>query len=470
MDDRTDPDPEVPERARGPRRYSAKYKAQILDEYERLDKAAKGALLRREGLYTSLISEWRKQRDRGAREALAKPAGRQPADPRDREVARLRRQNERLAAELDKARKVIEVQGKALGAVGPARLRQRPDGSGRDEMIDQAVTELTPLVGVRHACSAVGEAQARWYRRHRQSPPPPKPERVPAPQPRALSELERKELRRVLNSEEHVDEAPATVYAKLLDEGVYLASVPTMYRVLREHDEVHERRRQATHPAAKKPELVATKPNQVYSWDITKLLGPAKWTYYYLYVILDIYSRYVPGWMLAHAENAKLAEALLADTVTKQNIGRGQLTLHADRGSPMVAKPVAFLLADLGVTKSYSRPHTSNDNPFSESQFRTMKYRPEFPERFGCFQDAHAFCARFFGWYNDEHRHSGIGFHTPADVHYGRAAAIRGQRAIVLDAAYAQHPERFVRKPPEPPALPNAVWINEPKEDTATTQ
>ena len=274
----------------------------------------------------------------------------------------------------------------------------------------------------------------------------------------------------MLNSEEFVDEAPATVYAKLLDQGVYLASVPTMYRVLREHDEVRERRRQATHPAAKKPELLATTPNQCWSWDITKLLGPQKWTYYYLYVIIDIYSRYVPGWMLAHAENARLAEALLADTVIKQNIARHQLTIHADRGSPMTAKPVAFLLADLGVTKSHSRPHCSNDNPFSESQFRTLKYRPEFPDRFGCFQDAHAHCGRFFSWYNDDHRHSGIGFHTPADVHYGRAATVRAERAVVLDAAYAAHPERFVRKPPAPPALPTAVWINEPKEETATTQ
>ena len=337
-------------------------------------------------------------------------------------------------------------------------------------MIDAAICELEPLVGVRGACAAVGEARARWYRRHRQSPPPPKPERVPAFQPRALSEVERKELRAVLNSEEFVDEAPATVYAKLLDQGIYLASVPTMYRVLREHDEVHERRRQATHPAAKKPELLASKPNEVWSWDISKLLGPQKWTYYYLYVIIDIYSRYVPGWMLAHAENATLAEALLADTITKQNIARHQLTIHADRGSPMTAKPVAFLLADLGVTKSHSRPHCSNDNPFSESQFRTLKYRPEFPDRFGCFQDAHAHCSRFFSWYNDEHRHSGIGFHTPADVHHGRAEAVRQQRAVVLDAAYAEHPERFVRKHPEPPALPTAVWINEPKEDTATTQ
>jgi putative transposase len=337
-------------------------------------------------------------------------------------------------------------------------------------MIDQAVAELQPLVGVRAACTAVGEAQARWYRRHRQSPPPPKPERVPAPQPRALSEVERKDLHRVLDSEEFVDQAPATVYAKLLDQGVYLASVPTMYRVLRAHDEVRERRRQASHPAAKKPELLAAKPNQVYSWDITKLAGPVKWTWFYLYVILDIYSRYVPGWLLARAENARLAEVLLADTAAKQGIGPGQLTIHADRGSPMTAKPVALLLADLGVTKSHSRPHVSNDNPYSESQFRTMKYRPEFPERFGSFQDAHAFCGRFFRWYNDEHRHSGIGFHTPADVHYGRAELVRARRAEVLSAAYAEHPERFVRKLPEPPALPTMVWINQPKEDPATTQ
>jgi putative transposase len=293
---------------------------------------------------------------------------------------------------------------------------------------------------------------------------------VSTPQPRALSEVERKELRRVLNSEEFVDEAPATVYAKLLDQGVYLASVPTMYRVLRDHGEVHERRRQATHPAAKKPELLATKPNEVYSWDITKLLGPAKWTWFYLYVLIDIYSRYVPGWMLAHAENARLAEALLADTAAKQHIIPGQLTIHADRGSPMTAKPVAFLLAELGVTKSHSRPHVSNDNPYSESQFRTMKYRPEFPDRFGSYQDAHAFCGRFFRWYNHEHRHSGIGFHTPADVHYGRAELVRARRAEVLSAAYAEHPERFVRTPPKPPALPTAVWINQPKEDTTTTQ
>lgn len=335
-------------------------------------------------------------------------------------------------------------------------------------MIDQAICELAPVVGVRAACAAVGESRARHYRRHRTSPAPPRPERIAAPQPRALSEVERKEIRRVLNSEEHADEAPAAVYAKLLDDGVYLASVPTMYRILREHDEVGDRRRHATHPAKVKPELVATKPNEVYSWDITKLHGPEKWTYYYLYSIIDIYSRYIPGWMLARAERASLAEALMAETIEKQGIGRGELTIHSDRGSPMIAQPVAHLLADLGVTKSHSRPHTSNDNPYSESHFRTLKYRPDFPRNFGSFEDAHAHCSRFFTWYNDDHRHSGIGFHTPADVHYGRAETIREQRGQVLDAAYAAHPERFVRKAPEPPALPTVAWINEPKEETPT--
>ena len=337
-------------------------------------------------------------------------------------------------------------------------------------MTDAAISELAPLIGVRAACTALGEPQARWYRRHRQSPAPPRPERVPAPQPRALSEVERKELRAVLNSEDHVDEAPATVYAKLLDEGTYIASISTMYRVLRENEEVGDRRRHATHPARVKPELVASAPNRVYSWDITKLKGPAKWVYFYLYVILDIYSRYVVGWMLAHSEDAEHAEKLLAETIKRQGIEKGQLSVHADNGSPMVAKTVACLFIDLGVTGSHSRPHTSNDNPYSESQFRTMKYCPIFPDRFASFDEAHAFCQRFFTWYNEEHRHSGIGLHTPSDVHYGRAAEVRARRADVLNAAYETHPERFVRKPPEPPAIPTAAWINEPKEDDTSTQ
>ena len=331
-------------------------------------------------------------------------------------------------------------------------------------MIDQTIQELAPIVGTSAACTAVGRGRQSHYRWHRRSPLPPRPQRAPGGQPRALNEVERKEVLRVLHSDEHIDEAPATVYTKLLDDGIYLASTSTMYRILRANDEVRERRRQATHPPATKPELLATKPNEIYSWDITKLLGPQKWTYYYLYVIIDIYSRYVPGWMLARAERAYLAERLLADTITKQGVVRDQLTVHADRGSSMASKPVAFLLADLGVTKSHSRPHVSNDNPFSESQFKTLKYRPEFPARFGSFEDAHQFCGWFFGWYNDEHRHSGIAFHTPADMHYGRAETIQANRATVLDAAYAAHPERFVHKPPTPLPLPQAAWINKPKQ------
>jgi putative transposase len=218
----------------------------------------------------------------------------------------------------------------------------------------------------------------------------------------------------------------------------------------------------ASHPARLKPELLATRPNQVYSWDITKLHGPAKWTYYYLYVLLDIYSRYVVGWMVAHQEAAALAERLLADTITAQGIDAGQLTVHADRGTSMTSKPVAMLLADLGVTRSHSRPHVSDDNPYSESQFKTLKHHPTFPDRFGSLQDTRAFCQRFFGWYNHEHRHSGIALLPPADVHYGRADQVITARAAVLEGAYAAHPERCVRKPPQPPRLPEAVWINKP--------
>ena len=338
-------------------------------------------------------------------------------------------------------------------------------------MTDEAIAELAPVVGTRAACAALGRPQASYYRAHRQSPPWPRPPASPRKrQPRALSPAERQTVMDTLHEPRFVDQAPASVYATLLDEGTYLASISTMYRLLGDHDEVHERRRQATHPAHVKPELLATAPNQCWSWDITKLLGPAKWTYYYLYVIIDIYSRYVPGWLLAPREDARLAEKLLADTITKQNIGHGQLTVHADRGSSMASKPVAFLLADLGVTKSHSRPHTSNDNPFSESQFKTLKYRPHFPDRFGSTEDARAFCRPFFAWYNSVHRHSGIGLMTPSDVHYGRAPEVIRARQQVLDGAWRANPERFVRKPPEPPQLPPAAWINRPEDPKETTQ
>jgi putative transposase len=266
----------------------------------------------------------------------------------------------------------------------------------------------------------------------------------------------------VLHAERFWDQAPSSVYATLLDEGTYLASIATMYRLLRTHGETGDRRRHATHPARVKPELVADGPNQCWSWDITKLHGPAKWTYYYLYVLLDIYSRYVVGWMVAAREAAALAERLLADAITAQQVDGGQLSIHADRGTSMTSKPVAMLLADLGVTRSHSRLHVPDDNPYSESQFKTLKHHPTFPDRFGSIHDARSFCQDFFRWYNHEHYHSGIALLTPADVHYGRADQIINARGVVLDGAFAAHPERFVRKPPQPPRLPDQVWINKP--------
>ena len=267
----------------------------------------------------------------------------------------------------------------------------------------------------------------------------------------------------MLHTDRFADKAPQEVYATLLDEGAYHCSIRTMYRILDEHAEVKERRNQLSHPVYQEPELLATAPNQVWSWDITKLLGPAKWTYFYLYVILDIFSRYVVGWMIAPADSAALAEKLIKETCAKQNIEKGQLTIHADRGSSMRSRPVALLLADLGVTKTHSRPYTSDDNPFSESQFKTLKYRPDFPERFGCIEDSRSFCQVFFPWYNTEHHHSGIGLLTPASVHAGRAQDVRNARSAVLRTAYEAHPERFVRKLPVPPSVPEAVWINKPR-------
>jgi putative transposase len=339
-------------------------------------------------------------------------------------------------------------------------------------MTDAAITEMAPRVGVRAASEAVGAARAGYYRRHRRSPAPQRPEPMPhvdRRQPRALTALERAAILAELHSDRFADMAPAEVWAVLLDEGRYLGSIATFYRLLRAAGQSKERRRQATHPATVKPELVATQANQVWSWDITKLHGPAKWTYYYLYVILDIYSRYVVGWMVASRESAALAEMLIRQTCTKQGIERDQLTIHADRGSSMTSKPVAFLLADLGVTQSHSRPHVSNDNPFSEAQFKTLKYRPDFPGRFGSIEAARCHCQVFFPWYNDEHRHSGLALHTPADVHHGTALAIRDKRAGVLDTAYKDHPERFVRKPPEPPKLPTTSWINKPDDTQEAT-
>ena len=266
----------------------------------------------------------------------------------------------------------------------------------------------------------------------------------------------------MLNSDRFADQPPREVYAMLLDEGTYLCSWRTMYRILDENQEVRERRNQLRHPMYARPELLATQPNQLWSWDITKLLGPTKWTYYYLYNILDVFSRYSVGWLIAERESASLAEELIAATCVRQNIQAGQLTLHADRGSSMSSKPVALLMADLGVTKTHSRPHVSNDNPFSESQFKTLKYRPDYPERFGCQQDARTWAAQFFRWYNYEHHHSALGLLTPADVHFGRAQTILNQRQQVLHTAFQKNPERFVKGPSTPAPVPSTVWINPP--------
>ena len=328
-------------------------------------------------------------------------------------------------------------------------------------MIEQTVEELTPIVGTRPACRLLGAAPATIYRRRRPPKPrPPRPRRTPS---RALSAAERRAILAELHSERFVDASPAQVWATLLDEGRYLASERTMYRLLEAtHGSVRERRDQLTHPAYKRPELLARRPNELWSWDVSKLKGPAKWTSYYLYVILDVFSRYAVGWTVQQRETAEIAKALIGQATEQQQIKPGTLTVHADRGSAMRSKPVAFLLADLGVTKTHSRPYTSTDNPYSEAQFKTLKYRPEFPARFDSIEQARAFCREFFDWYNHDHRHSGIGLMTPAAVHHGRAQQLHERRARVLAQAYARRPERFVRRPPVPPALPTAAWINKP--------
>jgi putative transposase len=314
-----------------------------------------------------------------------------------------------------------------------------------------AATQLSECAGISAACRALGMPRSSFYRARQ-------PKRDPKPRPtpeRALQPEEKEQVLQVLNSEPFQDSAPREVYATLLDQDTYLCSWRTMYRILNESQLVCERRNQLRHPPYSKPELLATAPNQLWSWDITKLRGPVKWTYYYLYVILDVYSRYVPGWLIAECESAHLAKQLIAETCAKQGIVPGQLTLHADRGSAMKSRSVALLLADLGVTKTHSRPYVSDDNPYSEAQFKTMKYRPAYPERFGSIQDARAWARPFFHWYNHEHHHSGLALLTPATVHYGQAQE-------TLRAAYVAHPERFVRGVPKPPSLPTEVWINKP--------
>jgi len=316
--------------------------------------------------------------------------------------------------------------------------------------------ELSQTVGITRACQALEIPRSRLY-----------PRRSPSPVPRAtpqhaLSAEERAKVRATLNSEQFMDRAPRQVYASLLDEGTYLCHWRTMYRILDAHAEVRERRKQRRHPVYQKPELLAETPNQVWSWDITKLRGPAKWTHFALYTVIDIFSRYVVGWMIAERESAELAKQLIATAATNQQIQPDQLTLHADNGKPMKAKTLALLLSDLGVNKSHSRPYVSDDNPFSEAQFKTLKYHPDYPDRFGCIQDARTWARPFFQWYNHQHYHTGLNLLTPASVHYGHAEDIRQQRQTVLAAVYAQHPQRFVRGEPLVKGAPDAAWINPP--------
>jgi len=320
------------------------------------------------------------------------------------------------------------------------------------------VSELAAQIGVKGACEALNVPRSRVYRERQ-----PKVEAQPRPTPaHALSDGERAAVRDMLNSERFMDLPPRQVYAALLDEGRYLCHWRTMYRILSAHDEVRERRCLRRHPVYKKPELLATAPNQVWSWDITYLRGEAKWIHYPLYTVLDIFSRYVVGWMIAEVESSELAKQLIAETARKQGILPDQLTLHADNGSPMKGKPLSQLLLDLGITRSHSRPHTSDDNPFSEAQFKTMKYHPDYPARFGSIDHARQWTREFFSWYNDEFYHSGLNLLTPASVHYGEATTIQQQRQSVMVAAYAAHPARFSRGVTKVKGVPAAVWINPP--------
>ncbi len=317
---------------------------------------------------------------------------------------------------------------------------------------------LIPLVGIVAACAALCVSRASYYRAQK-----PRPEPRPRPRPaRALSDVERARVLALLDSDECMDLAPAQVYAKLLEDGEYLCSTRTMYRVLAEHDQVRERRAQARHPEYVKPQLVATAPNQVWSWDTTKLPGPTKGTYFTLYVILDLFSRYIVGWQVAARESAVVAQELIDACCKQQGVARGQLTIHADRGSPMTAKSTALLYVDLGIAKSHSRPYTSNDNPYSESNFRTLKYRPEMPEQLGSVEHARQVIRSLVDWYNEDHFHVGLALLHPVDVHYGRAADIVAARQRVLDEAHARHPERFVLGRPMQKSPPAAAWINPP--------
>ncbi|MGH8538871.1 MAG: IS3 family transposase [Gammaproteobacteria bacterium] len=440
------------------RQFSPAYKRRIVREADACRVPGEvGALLRREGLYSSHLTHWRREVAAGENVALApKRRGPKPdlAKAESRRNEALECEVARLRRKLERAEQIIEAQKKPMRTAGAAH--------GRGALAMNSAMAVAPQIGIVAACLGLGVARATFYRAQR--PVSVRQVNVPrASSPRALSVAEQQAILGLLHAPAYVDSSPRTVFAMLLDAGRYLASVSTFYRLLRASGETRGRRNELTHPAYAKPELLASGPRELWSWDITKLKGPAKWVCFHLYVILDVFSRYVVGWMIAPQESAELAHELIAATCDKENIARGQLTLHADRGTSMRSKPVAMLLADLGVTKSHSRPHVSDDNPYSEAQFKTLKYQPDFPARFDSIENARAFCQGFFAWYNHAHRHSGIGYMTPAAVHTGRAPRLYAARQQVLDQAFAAHPERFTRRPPTPPALPVEVGINLPK-------
>ena len=322
------------------------------------------------------------------------------------------------------------------------------------------VDELIPLITVQAACEALVIPRSVFYRAKSSGVQRVAHEKVlPA---RALQPAERQSVLDILDSTRFQDQAPREVYATLLDEQTYLCHWRTMYRILAENQQIYERRNQLRRPVYVKPELLATGPNQVWSWDITALRGPDKWTSFYLYDLMDVYSRYAIGWLIATTQSAALAGQLIAQSYAKYNISPGQLTIHADNGAPMRARTVSQLMADLAVTESHSRPHVSDDNPFSESKFKTMKYRPDYPERFDGLLNARTWARPFYDWYNYDHHHSGLGLLTPATVHFGHAPEVLAARQRTLDIAYAAHQDRFVHGSPSPQPLPTAVWINPP--------
>ena len=455
------PDAEVADKPTR-RRFSPSYKLRVVEEADRCTEPGEvGRLLRREGLYSSHLTTWRKAVRSGWLRALSKRRGRKPSErnPLEGKVRKLEREKHSPGEGTRQGAPDHRRPGKSCRAAG---IEPR----GRDELV-RAAEALTTYVGVKPACAALRVARATFYRRRRPSTGHQQPRPTPA---RALSEKERDKVFNTLCSERFVDRSPAEVVATLLDEDVYLCSERTMYRVLASQVPVRERRAQRSHPEYQKPELMATGPGQVWSWDVTRLLGPRKWSYFYLCVIMDIFSRYIVGWMVADRESSALAGRLIQQSCLKHGVQPRVLTLHSDRGAPMTSQCTAQLLADLGVTRSLSRPQVSDDNPFSEAQFKTLKYHPSFPGRFEDQGQAKTFCRSFFRWYNAEHRHGGISMLTPEQVHFGNADQVIAGREAVLREAWAAHPDRFVSGEPKPKPLPEAVWINPPTPSLTTQE